>query len=110
MTDLVGTKPGSWCPVYHKTSDRTECSTRRCRFYVNRIITIGSTLQSPNSDVPDVDESLNAISIKKPVILVPRTNYVVGAPCNWHCCRFDEPSKLETVAWIEPISGEKNGE
>ncbi len=104
MAGLAGINPGPWCPVYHKTSDRTECSIRRCRFYVNHIILIGEQPESTNSDIPDIDEGLNAISINKPVIRVPRTNYEIGAECNWHCCRFDAPSKLETVAWIE--SGE----
>jgi len=83
-------------------------------YYVNHLITIGDQTESPNSDIPDVDDGLNAISIKKPVIRVPRTNYIIGPVCAWHCCRFDDPSKLETVAWTEPdgddkvVPGDKN--
>jgi len=97
MADLPGIKPAAWCPAYHKTSDRQVCGDRRCKFYVDHIITISSQTHTETS--PDVDEELNALSIEVAVIRAPRVHYVIGAKCDWHCCRYDEPSKLETLPW-----------
>lgn len=99
MTDLVGIAPGSWCCAYHKTADRQLCGDRRCKFYVNHVITIGNNISTQNAEVPDFDEELNAISIKKPVIRRIKVNYVIGEECKWHCAKYDEPSSLEVLPW-----------
>lgn len=99
MGDLKGVSKGVFCPAYHKSKDRVVCSEKRCKFYVNHIITIGDHQQSTTNDEPDYDENLNAISIKKPVIRVPRVNYCIGDECKWHCCLYDSPSNLESLPW-----------
>lgn len=101
MSDLPGINPGPFCPVYHKTKDRTECGVRRCKYYVNHVVTEGEVSESPNSSIPDVTDSLDAISVSKPVVRFRVPQYVLGDECEWHCCMYDEPSKLRSVPWLE---------
>lgn len=95
--DLPGNKPGPYCPAYHKSSDRTLCKVRGCKFYQNHVVTESASIR--DDPTIDYDDSLNAVSIKKPVVILGNIRYEIGEACEWHCVRYDEPSHLETLAW-----------
>ena len=92
-----GEKPGPWCAAYQRTKDRTICGERRCRYYQNHRHT--RAIQPRQGESPDVTESLDAVSLKMFKIGNKVEIFEQHEECNWHCVRYDEPSKLIDLPW-----------
>lgn len=98
-SEFPGITPGPWCSAYRKLKDRTDCATRGCKWYVNVVVKMKSH-QTHTEGSPDVDENMNMVSIEKFTLPNSRVPYVrTEEECEWHCCKYDEPSALESLPW-----------
>jgi len=98
MIELHGTKPGPACPAYHRQKNREHCQKTKCRYYQNHRVSPVTT--GAASEATDVNESLDAISVKTPTIgFGGKEWFDVYEECEWHCTRYDLPSKYITLPW-----------
>ena len=97
ITSLEGTKPGPWCPAYHKNPDRAECGTKKCKYYQNRKLT-RVHITTPGEAI-DTTDDLDAVSIDKPRVFRGREYFEDLGEAKWHCVRYDEPSKNDILPW-----------
>lgn len=102
---LDGVPVGPWCPAYHKTKDRTLCAEKQCRYYQNHRVTPYS---HQNAGDPDINENLDALSIRRPVVYTGREYFEIHEVCEWHCVRYDEPSKYMALPWEELMGESKS--
>lgn len=108
MSELHGVKPGPWCPVYHKTKDRTECRSRNCMYYVSHRTTREHSQQDAGVGTIDFDENLNAHSVSKAKIFRSGVRFMFHEKSAWHCCRYDPPSELEELPYLEKDDNDKS--
>ena len=97
MSRLEGIKPGIWCPVYHKSKDRTECQNTKCKYWQNHRVT--PILPGGQDGSEHYDESGNAQSVKSMKLPGFMEQYEIHEECDWHCVKYDEPSKMIDVPW-----------
>ena len=93
---LEGSKPGPWCPAYNRHRNRGICSEKRCRYYQNHRV---SPVTAEGNAGEAFDESLNARSIKVPKVWFGKEFFEEFEECEWHCVRYDKPSKYVTLPW-----------
>lgn len=113
IAELHGAKPGPACPAYHKHKNREHCQKTKCRYYQNHRVspvlagggeaidvdkTYGVESQGAGRDA--YDENGTAMSVKHPKVgFGGKEFFEIHEECEWHCVRFDEPSKYVNLPW-----------